>query len=514
MGIERDQPTVVLTNPVPTEGGKFDGRVTNDVYTKTRVPSSSLGQIEGSLKAAGLAVLTEDSRFYDNYGISTPEDMRRILQSDVLGISGSNRNADSSFDLARKYKEQNPSGKVMAGGFGPSMEPEKWLRGGVDVVVRGEGDITAPLVVKAMASGDSLEGIKGISYVINGGIRHNADRPLLTEKELSEVPLPSYPDYIKRKRGVHVVNESRGCYGKCKFCCVTVAYKGTYRMKSPERVAAEIRDSRDGEPVFFTGDNLAPKFRRADSQLLAQTLIDEKLNRLYLAQVDASFAEDINLVRLWKKAGLFYVFQGKESINPTSLKNVGKAFTAKQSISSTETLRNEGLGVHDMFILGIDGDTPETIKILREYLGKRNKANTGQFFLLTPLVGTQVGREKPILDFAQNESNLFDGQHLVTLPPPEFTCVGLQDTSLDLYLDFYNNVHLLNIILNDSKQFFSDPKRALKLIAFDVGAHLYARRTVASMKKSSYYQHFRGNLERVDEERAAERVIFDASNLK
>lgn len=514
MRIERDQPIITLTNPVPTEGGTFNGKVTDDVYTETRVPSSSLAAIEGVLRGAGFTkVSTEDSRFFEQYGKSFPADIKRIFQSDIVGISATNRNANSSLDLARQYKEQRPDGIVIAGGFGPSMETEKWLLGGVNIVVRGEGDITAPLVVKALKDGNSLENIKGISYMRNGEIINNQDSPLLTERELSEVPLPSYPDYIKKKRRAHTVNESRGCYGKCKFCCVTVAYGGTYRMKTPERVAAEIGDSKAGEPVFFTGDNLAPRSRRADSQRLAETLINKNLKRPYLAQIDASFAEDINFVRLWKKAGLFWVFQGKESINPAALKSIGKAFTAEKSINSTEILRKEGIGVHDMFILGIDGDTPETVEALKEYFRKRNKANTGQVFLLTPLIGTQVGREKPIFDFAKNESNLFDGQHLVTYPPEGLGCVELQDKAVDLYLDLFNNGHLFSTILHDSKQLFSDPKRALKLLAFDTAAHVYARKTVKDMKEDPYYQNFRENLRKKDKTKTAEKTIFNASKI-
>jgi len=506
--IEHDQPVIRLIPVTPTEGGKFNGKVTKDVYTESGTPSNSVASIHGPLEKAGFKVFTDDSRFYKEYGKYPPENVREIFQSDVLALSGTNRNADSSLDAARQYKQHNSNGWVVAGGFGPSMETEKWLLGGVDVVVRGEGEIRAPLVVKAIINGDPLDNIKGISFIRNGEIIRTEDAPLLTEKELSEVPLPFYPDYIQKKRRVHVVNDSRGCYGKCKFCCVTVAYKGTYRMKTPERVAAEIRDSRDGEAVFFTGDNLAPRSRRADSQRLAQTLIDEKLNRLYFAQIDASFAEDIKLVRDWKKAGLFYVFKGQESINTLSLNNVGKAFTAEQGINATNILRKEGIGVHDMFILAIDGDTPETIEILREYLRKHNKANTGQFFSLLPLVGTQVGREKEIFDFARNESNLFDGQHLVTPPPPEFTCVGLQDASLDLYLDLFNNGHFLNTLFNDFRQFFSDPKRASRLVALDIASHVYASRTVASMKKDPYYQAFRENLKQIDSD------IHDQSIVK
>jgi radical SAM superfamily enzyme YgiQ (UPF0313 family) len=497
--IKRDQPVITLAPIPPTEGGKFNGKMTNDVYTKSGAPSNSVAAIDGVLKGAGFTkVFTEDARFYRELGKFTPSDASRIFQSDILALSGTTRNTDSSLDTARQYKQYNPNGKVIVGGFGPSFEPDKWLLGGVDIVVRGEGDKTAPLVVRAITNGDSLDNIKGISYKTDGEIKHNDNNPLLTEKELSELPLPFYPDYIKKKRNLHTVNESRGCYGNCKFCCVTVAYKRTYRMKTPERIAAEVRDSRDGEAIFFTGDNLAPRQQRTASRLVAEKLIEEKLFRRYLAQIDASFAEDIDLVKTWKKAGLFAVFQGKESINSEALKNISKPFTAEESIKSTETLRKLGFFVHDMFVVGIDGDTPKTIENFRTFLRKDNKANSGQLLILTPFIGTPVGDEKSIFEFAKNESNLFDAQHLVTEPPRGFTCAGLQETDLDLHFDLFSNRHLLRTLFFDSRHLFYDPLRAFRLFAVDVFAHTYARKTISSMKKDPYYQNFLNNLRQID----------------
>ena len=494
-----DQPIITVAPIPPTEGGIFNGKITNDVYTKSGAPSNSVGAIDGVLKGAGFTkVFTEDSRFYPRFGKFTDSDVSRIFRSDILALSGTTRNTDSSLDAIRQYKQTNPGGKVIAGGFGPSFEPEKWLSGGVDIVVRGEGEKTAPLAVKAIINGDPLESIQGISYRKDGEIKHNENRPLLIEQELSEAPLPFYPDYIKKKRNLHTVNESRGCYGNCKFCCVTVAYKHTYRMKTPERIVAEVRDSKDREAIFFTGDNLAPRPKRAASRQVAQKLIEEKLIRRYLAQIDASFAEDTDLVKIWKKAGLFAVFQGKESINSESLKNVSKPFTAEESIRSTEILRKLGLFVHDMFVVGIDGDTPKTIENFKKFLRKENKSNSGQLLILTPFAGTPVGDEKAVFEFAKCESNLFDAQHLVSAPPQGFTCAELQETDLALHFDLFSNRHLLRTLLYDSRQLFFDPVRAFRLYATDVFAHVYARKTIGSMKKDPYYRKHLQNLRQID----------------
>lgn len=510
--IEHD-PNIVLTNPVPTEDGKFNGRITNDIYTKHRPASAGMGAIEGALTHAGFKVRTEDSRFYDKYGVSTDADMRRLFQAGALLISSISRTADPSLDLARQYKEKKPNNMVIAGGFGPTLEAERYLRGGVDIVVRGEGEVTGPLVMKAMVNGDSLENMLGISYKDeNGEIRHNPDRPLLTEKELSKLPLPSYPDYIREGRTQHVVNESRGCPGKCSFCCIAKVYKGIYRYKDPERVVTEIKDSKDGETVFFVGDNLGPKSRRADSQRLAETLIEQNLIKPYVGQVDASFAlGDINFLKIWKKAGLYLVFKGMESLNPESLKDVGKAFTPKQNIDSTNILRGEGIGVHDMMIFAIPSDTLKYFEMIREYFRKENKANTGQLCLMTPFAGTPAAEEMVMFDFAKKESNLLDGQHLVTYPPSEFTCAGIQDEVLNLYLDLFNINHLLRTTFHDLKGLFSrskfDRQIAQKLIKLDIEAHLYARQASTSMKKDPYYQNFKAKLKQIDDGIAIKNAI-------
>ena len=94
--IERDQPVITLAPIPPTEGGKFNGKMTNDVYTKSGAPSNSVAAIDGVLKGAGFTkVFTEDARFYRELGKFTPSDTSRIFQSDILALSGTTRNTDS-----------------------------------------------------------------------------------------------------------------------------------------------------------------------------------------------------------------------------------------------------------------------------------------------------------------------------------------------------------------------------------------------------------------------------------
>lgn len=520
MRIERDQPIITLVNPPAFEGGGIKGRITPDVYSEVPIEPVGLAHIAGALKAEGYDNVSIIDKRFDrkSNGNFTDEDWNLMHRSSVLGIGAMLRSTTTSLSLIQKLLDYDPNKIIPVGGFGPEFEEERWLEGKPGnniIIVRGDGE---DAIRELMQANMNPEGIKGVTYKRDGQIIRNKNRPLLTEDQLSNLPMPWYPDYIRQNRKTHAVNESRGCPSKCGFCQVTKRYDGTYRRKSDDRIIAEINDGKKRENVFFCGDNFAPRSRREDTKKFVKRLVSEGLNRNYSAQIDASFTEDMELVKLCRKAGFLIFFQGKESISNNELRNVHKPFTAEKSINSTETLRDMGFFVFDNFILGLPGQTHESVAELKEYLLKKNRANAGMILLLVPLPGTETGMQKDFFPFVKEDTNLINGNYQVTTPPEGFTCCEQQNELWNLYSAFYSNGHLLKTLLEDFKQFILDykkPGRTLKLIALDLFAHGYEKKTVASMKTDAYTKKFMANLGGMDQEIArGETVVFDASNLK
>jgi len=392
-----DKPIFTLVNPPAFEGGDIKGRISPDVYTKISIPPVGLASIAAVAREEGCEVDIVDTRFDNGDGNFSEAEWKLMLESHYVGIGAMLRNTTTSLRLIRELLKYNPDQIFPVGGFGPEFEPERWLSGEEGkniIVVRGDGEETIKELIRAKMNG---EGIMGVSYKRKDGtIIHNPDRPLPTGEQLSNWPMPWYPPKIRDGRKTHAVNKKRGCTGRCGFCQVAARYKGNVIEKNDDRGIAEIKDGREGENVFFCDDNFAPRSLRENVKRFLRRIISEGLIRDYSAQIDASFAGDPELIKLSKKAGFIILFQGKESINNDELKKIHKPNTAKQSMDSTEILTGKGFFVFDNFISGLPGQTWESINKLKKYFRKDNKANAGMILLLTPLPGTEFGREKKL----------------------------------------------------------------------------------------------------------------------
>jgi len=518
--LEKDQPVITLINVPPSEGSKFGGKLSPDIYTKVKVPTGSLAAIHGALRGARYEnVQTFDPRFNPNYGQFTEGELRHIANhSDVLGTTSMTRNREVTLDFIRQMKEYNPELLVVSGGASPTFEDLKWLKGEktTDIVVRKEGEIAIIETLEVLRNGGSLENVKGLSFMNDGVLVRTEDTPYLTEEQLSTLPKPYIPDYILRNTSVHIVNGTRGCYGKCEFCSV-INLHGNPRRKTDERIIEELKDLRrlgDKKPVFFADDNFAPFKDREKAKSLLGKIIENGLNdREYFVQLDAvTVNQDPEFVKLAVKAGIRSVFLGIESFDEEVLKGMKKQATVNQNKNAIKIWRENGVYVHVMTVVGSKNETPESIERLRNGLIDSG-ANSYQIFAETPLPGSELGSEKEIFPLAEIDSNLMDGQHVVSLPPESFRCVSMQKTIFDLYKDVFSFRHL-NGILPPLKLWLKDPKRALQLMAVNTGVRVYAKKMFSlAIENDQYTIDFMAYLEEVDK-KIAEGKIHEIFNSK
>src|SRR5262245_34590273 len=113
-----------------------------------------------------------------------PQFKERILEqlneSVCLGISiVTGPMIDEAIQVARAVKAQRPDFPIILGGWHASTLASQTLKAHyVDIVVRGQGELTLGEIVPRLESGQPLDGIAGCSFKRpNGEIVHNADRP-------------------------------------------------------------------------------------------------------------------------------------------------------------------------------------------------------------------------------------------------------------------------------------------------------------------------------------------------
>jgi len=141
------------------------------------------------------------------------------LKPDLVGISMSATEHSEGLEIAKLAKKRGIV--TVLGGYHPTAIPDELLsHSQVDIVVRGEGEQTMHELVTI---GDA-KGINGISYKEGNKIIHNPKRDFI--EDLDTLPFPArhlrryvYHTTLMRKWEHDVISISRGCWGRCSFCC-------------------------------------------------------------------------------------------------------------------------------------------------------------------------------------------------------------------------------------------------------------------------------------------------------
>jgi len=345
--------------------------------------------------------------------IAAPEESF-IEKSEIVCISTITSTAIRAYEIADRLKR---SGKiVIIGGAHPSFMPEEAIEH-VDYVVRGEGDRTLAELIDYIEDGaTSIRSIMGISYKDDSGkVVHNPPRPLL--EDLDTLPEPDFSLIHGWKlTNIYPVSTSRGCPFNCRFCSVIPMFGRRYRFKSVEATLKELRyvSSVSKATVFFVDDNFAANKKR--TKAILKGMLDEKIRLSWSAQVRVDVAKDPELLRLMSDSGCSTLYIGFESVNPRTLELYNKKQGLEEIINCIKAVKEHGIRIHGMFVLGADTDDVETIRRTAEF-ARRLKIDTIQFMMLTPLPGTPVFFEmKDSGRLLHTDWSKYDAHHVVFKP--------------------------------------------------------------------------------------------------
>ncbi len=371
-----------------------------------RIKAGAFG-ISQPLGAGYIAsVLREDGhavRILDNSVASlSPEELKRYVLDfapDLVGLTAFTFCVKRCFETARILKETDPRIKVVFGGPHATYLPEQTLADpGVDIVVTGEGEMTMRELAAALASGTSLDVVKGTLYKDGAGkIIRNPDRELIDD--LDSLPLPAY-DLMEMDRYYSSVNRrftdtrfgaiitSRGCPHQCTFCSHKMFGK-KLRMRSPENVADEIAllQGRYGiGELIFLDDTFTMDRRRAIG--ICDLIVRRGLKVVWTCNTRADHASG-ELYGAMYRAGCRGLHIGAESASQEMLDRMKKGITVEQ-ITNAVALAKKHIGhVVCGFILGMPGDTMERALATIAF-SKRLNPDYATFNIATPVPGSQI----------------------------------------------------------------------------------------------------------------------------
>lgn len=357
----------------------------------------------------------------------------QLRDCDLLAISTITSTAPAAYYLGDLAREQGIP--VVMGGPHVTFLAEEALAH-CDYVCRGEGDVTFLQLVNCIERGEIPREVPGISYRLGEEIIHN---PSPDWVDINQVPIPDFNLLEELGLSTYPVMASRGCPYDCTFCSVTPMFGHKFRCRSQASLLEELKEYR-GRKVFFVDDNFTASPRR--TRELLQQMLQEKLTpRWWCAQVRTDAARDEELLRLMRNSGCGMVFVGMESINPATLENYNKHQEVSDIEHCIRQFHRYGMMVHGMFVFGSENDTVQTIRDTLDFALK-NRIDTVQFLILTPLPGTRVYQEMEAAgQIFTHDWELYDAHHVV-YHPQLLSAEELQVETMQAFRRFYSLRHL------------------------------------------------------------------------
>lgn len=343
--------------------------------------------------------------FYDIDLLPTPQSnelgdralVEAILARDpwLVGFTCYLWNIDRTLWLAARLKERRPDLLVVIGG--PEVTADNaWVlqAPAVDFAVIGEGEQTfADLLLALIYHELPPVPVDGL-YVRRqqgdalGTIRFR--KPLPDLDSISSPYLAGILDAADEQ--MLLLETVRGCVFKCKFCYYPKSYDGLYFL-SEEKIAANLRHAheRGAREVVLLDPTLN---QRKDFAAFLRLLIRHNPGRPFTFFGELR-AEGINgkIAGLLREANFTEVEVGLQSIDPHAQALMDRKNNLRAVERGIQAMMAEGIKVNVDLIIGLPGDTVDSVRRGMAYLREGGMYSDVQVFNLAILPGTAFRHE-------------------------------------------------------------------------------------------------------------------------
>jgi len=309
---------------------------------------------------------------------------------------------------------------TIVGGHHPTMAPADYEEPEVDAVCVGEGEETFQELVQHLASGGDprrLHAVRGLRFRDEQG-NWITTLKRAQARDLDTFPAPAralIPERYRRQYFFAVASPmasiftSRGCSFDCNFCAIWEFYERRTRYMSAKVICDRLEQIEE-DFVFFLDDNFLTNKKRLEQ--LCDEIAARKIKKFFGTQGRADFiADNPELMRRLRDAGLVMVLSGYESNDDDALAALQKSSTKEKNLKAVELLRSLGIISTGIFMVRPDFEEKDfdTLWAMIKEMGVAIPLVT----ILTPLPGTQMYRKMQD-QLLTRDVRLFDLLHAVT----------------------------------------------------------------------------------------------------
>lgn len=274
--------------------------------------------------------------------------------TDLVVVSGTIVQLAGIIEVVREAKSRGKI--VVVGGPGVYHFQDAALEAGADIVVRGEGEVTVPLL---------LESLRKEEF----GIVIEDARPA----DVTMSPVPRY-DLLDLSAYVDLsVQFSRGCPFRCEFCDVTLMFGRSIRTKTPDQIIKELQRIYDlgwRRQVHFVDDNFIGRPVRTKALLTELISWNDPHRRPleFYTYASVNLAANPEVMNLMVRAGFTMVMLGIETTDREVLKNSRKFQNTVDLEEACKKINRAGLEIMALIILGFDGEEPHRDERVIEFV--------------------------------------------------------------------------------------------------------------------------------------------------
>lgn len=428
--------------------------------TQLVTPPLGLGYLASALREAGHEAVIEDCILTK----ATPSEALSKHNPDLVCVSAMTVFYSSALDYIKEAKKKGLT-TIIGGNHVTALPLDTIKNPYIDFGVIGEGEKTLIELINSIEKRKEVKNVKGICY------NNNLTQPREFIKSLDDISPPAWdlinpkkypPAYhgsVSKRHPVAPIISSRGCPFNCYFCSSIGTWKRSIRFRSPEKLVDEIEmlvTDFGVREFHFEDDNLT--MNRSHAMGVCDEIIKRKLDITWACPNGVRIDKlDRELLSKMKKSGCHMLSFGIESGSQKILDKMNKNLDLRIVPDMVRLVKEIGIDANGFFIIGLPGDTEETIRQTIEF-SKRVPFDRALFGTFVPLPGSMAfeewAKDKKISEL--NWGN-FDMFHFISTGGlSEEELVRLQKNA---FREFYFRPRTILKILSDIKI------RQLKIIA-------------------------------------------------
>jgi anaerobic magnesium-protoporphyrin IX monomethyl ester cyclase len=245
----------------------------------------------------------------------------------------------------------------------------------------------------SVGEGGAVEmgGIKGLAWRGGGEVRVNLPRPFIAD--LDEMPMPKHELLPLEKYRMPMIKgpftfvvTSRGCPAGCTYCIKHVSYQYSTRLRSPKLLMEELWGLKEQgiNNIHMYADLFT--VNREQVMELCERMIEEEIGIRWTCNSRVDYVDE-EMLRQMGRAGNWLISWGIESGNEQILKHARKGAYPDKAERALRWAKGAGIKNWGYFIIGLPGETEETIRETIEF-AKKLPLDIALFHVAAPYPGT------------------------------------------------------------------------------------------------------------------------------